>query len=325
MYILGTQLEQLCAAGRRNILLVAPFVKAHTLERLLGQVAAEVAVRCVTRWRPEEIVAGVSDLEVWPLLRDRVQSSLWLHPDLHAKFYRADDTCLIGSANITGTALGWSPNPNLELLIPIHAEHSIVQSFEEILSQECIQVDESLFQQMSQIVALIKQDSANLPRFVHEQRDVPYEIASSEPIVPASQWLPKLRQPADLYLAYTQRYDELTTVSRANAASDLQAVPVPPGLSRPAFEAYVGMLLLQKPILRQVDRFLTQPQRFGAVRDLLARLPCSTIPEFDPTHAWQTLMRWLLYFLPQRYTRIPSRHSEVLQRVSSNTAQSSAK
>lgn len=108
MYVLGTQLEQLCAAGRRDILLVAPFVKAHTLERLLGQVAAEVAVRCVTRWRPEEIVAGVSDLEVWPLLRDRVQSSLWLHPDLHAKLYRADDTCLIGSANITDTALGWN-------------------------------------------------------------------------------------------------------------------------------------------------------------------------------------------------------------------------
>jgi hypothetical protein len=287
-----------------DIVLVAPFVKAHTLERLLGHVTVEVAVRCITRWRPEEIVAGVSDLEVWPLLRERARSSLWLHPNLHAKFYRSDDTCLIGSANLTDTALGWSPHPNLELLIPIHAEHSIVQSFEEILSQECIRVDEGLFQQMSQIVALIEQDSANLPQFIHEQRDVPYEITSPELIIPALQWLPKLRQPADLYLAYTQHYDELITASRTVAASDLQSLSIPPGLSRPAFDAYVGMLLLQKPIIRQVDTFLTRPQRFGAVRDLLATLPCSTTPEFDSTRAWQTLMRWLLHFLPQRYTRI---------------------
>jgi hypothetical protein len=39
------------------------------------------------------------------------------------------------------------------------------------------------------------------------------------------------------------------------------------------------------------------------------------MPAITPTTAWQTLMRWLLYFLPRRYERVPSRHSEVLRRA----------
>ncbi|NNJ13476.1 hypothetical protein EKD04_024430 [Chloroflexales bacterium ZM16-3] len=56
-------------------------------------------------------------------------------------------------------------------------------------------------------------------------------------------------------------------------------------------------------------------QRFGAVRDVLARLPCAATPGFDATLAWQTLMRWLFHFLPVRYTRLPSRHAEVVGRA----------
>lgn len=39
-----------------------------------------------------------------------------LHPSLHAKFYRIDDVVLIGSANLTSSAMGWSQQPNLEIL-----------------------------------------------------------------------------------------------------------------------------------------------------------------------------------------------------------------
>jgi hypothetical protein len=115
-----------------------------------------------------------------------------------------------------------------------------------------------------------------------------------------------------------QRYDELTTAAQTAAAMDLHSFIVPPGLSRMAFEAYVGILLLQKPLIRQLDQLLITPQRFGAVRDFLTTHPCATTPDFNPTHAWQTLMRWLLYFLPLRYQRVPSRHSEVLRRAAAS-------
>ncbi len=110
--IWGTELFELCAEANQEVLLVAPFIKASVLERLLDRIYPDVSLKCITHWFPEEIVAGVSDLEVWNLIQNRPNSSLWLRPDLHAKYYRADNCCLIGSANLTNKALGWSDCPN---------------------------------------------------------------------------------------------------------------------------------------------------------------------------------------------------------------------
>ena len=151
----GTKLSNLCAEAKREVLLVAPFIKASVLERLLNEIHSDVCLKCITRWFPEEIVAGVSDLEVWNLIQSRANSSLWLRPDLHAKYYRADDRCLVGSANLTGKALGWSNFPNLELLVPLSADEPTVKAFETELLKACIFVTEDLFEQMSLAVQLL--------------------------------------------------------------------------------------------------------------------------------------------------------------------------
>lgn len=312
---LGIQLEQLCAAGRREVLLVAPFVKANSLHRLLQQIRADLPVRCVTRWRPEEIIAGVSDLEVWPLLRDRPQSSLWLRDDLHAKYYRADASCLVGSANLTDTALGWSRQPNLELLIALPADRPELQAFEGELQNTTTLVDETLYQQTLAVVELLQSQTEPIPIVIHERADVEYAVEAGAPGLSSALWLPTLRQPADLYLAYQGRSDELTGGARIAAATDLRAFVLPAQLSKPAFNAYLGLLLLQKPLVREIDTLLAASQRFGAIRDRLAGHRSGIDADFDASRAWQTLMRWLLYFLPDRYERVPARHSEVLRRT----------
>ena len=72
----------------------------------------------ITRWRAKEIAAGVSDLDVLQVAHDRPNTELALLDDLHAKLYLADEQCLVGSANLTGSALGWSNRSNIEILIP---------------------------------------------------------------------------------------------------------------------------------------------------------------------------------------------------------------
>jgi hypothetical protein len=89
---------------------------------------------------------------------------------------------------------------------------------------------------------------------------------------------------------------------------------VPLGLSKEAFEAYVGAQLLQMPIIRQVDEFVGEPQRFGAVTAFLKQQLIGNSPDFSANSAWQTLMRWLMYFLPTRYYRSVPNHSEVFSR-----------
>lgn len=69
--ILGTELSNLCSKANREVLLVAPFIKASVIEILLDKISPGVSLKCITRWIPEEIVAGVSDLEVWNLVQNR--------------------------------------------------------------------------------------------------------------------------------------------------------------------------------------------------------------------------------------------------------------
>jgi hypothetical protein len=88
-----------------------------------------------------------------------------------------------------------------------------------------------------------------------------------------------------------------------------------PNLPPKAFKVYIGTILLQHPLIRQVDAFVETPQRFGAVRDLIATFPCGSHPEFNANRAWQTLMRWLLYFLPERYALSVPNHSEIFYRM----------
>lgn len=302
----SSQLVQLITQARKELLLVAPFIKVNTLQKLLENIHEQVYVKCVTRWRSDEIIAGVSDLEVWLLIRNRPNSTLWLRSDLHAKYYRGDQQVLIGSANLTDAALGWSRQPNLELLVPTN----IQLEFEQLLFAGSVLVDDSIYEHIRDIVDNIREQTPIQPP------TTTIELSDEEvgEIVPIEEWLPMLRHPEKLYTAYIGELDQLGTGTRIAAIRDLGILDIPLGLSKDAFEASVGVQLLQQPIIRQVDQFVTTPQRFGAVRDFLKGLPCRSQEGFDADFAWQTLMRWLVYFLPNRYSSVTPRHSEVFSR-----------
>lgn len=318
MITLGDKVLALCEHAERELLLVAPFVKVNVLERMLSATANHVLVHCVTRWRPDEIVAGVSDLEIWPLLKERKAAKLSLRPNLHAKFYRTENDCLIGSANLTAAALGWSPISNLELLVSLPIQSPEVIDFELTLLRGSVEVDDSIFEQILNAVALLSAETPKLSGSTSEPKG--NEFVPESLVLPDA-WLPSLRNPEALFMAYIGRWEELTTASRDAALEDLAILNVPKELSKAAFEAYVGTLLLQQPIIRQVDAFVTTPQRFGAVTQLLESLPCNERLDFNADRAWQTLMRWLLYFLPMRYTVQQPRHSEIFSRLSTSKHQ----
>lgn len=118
--VLGDLLCDAASRAKGRVLLCAPFSKAAVLERLLGFVSSGIEVELFTRWQPDEVAAGVSDTEVLPLLEEH-GGSVFLCESLHAKAFCFDDRALVGSANLTDSDLGWSPSPNLELLLEVSA------------------------------------------------------------------------------------------------------------------------------------------------------------------------------------------------------------
>lgn len=312
---LGDQLQQLCQCSKSELVLVAPFIKTAVMSRLLEQIGDGVVLRCVTRWWPDEIASGVSDLEIWPLLKARPNSTLLLRQHLHAKYFRADEACLIGSANLTQTALGWKQPSNLELLIALPASGHGLPAFEQEVLSNAISVDDDLYHLVGEAVA-------QLPALPPHRDAEPFTMLSHTAETRAAYhvsvdhacWLPTLRNPSDLYRVYVGQMEAVTTASQEAALPDLEWLHIPPGLSSEVFQAFVAALLLQQPIIHQIDSFVSTPKRFGAVRNLLSSLPYVAQQGLDASYTWQTLMRWLLYFLPSRYQMSTPNYSEIFGR-----------
>jgi len=310
-FSLGEQLETICVEAINEVVLVAPFVKEHVLKRLLDCISHEVSVKVVTRWNPYEIQAGVSDLSIWPLIRARENTSLFLCSHLHAKYFRVDSRCLVGSANMTGKALGWNKMPNLELLVSLDYQSQNLPEFEQELFANSIAVNEYVHQYTLEAVAALPV----IVKPIEDEKQEPTETEDTESgrVLPAY-WLPATRFPENLYKAYCGEQDKLTGASRASTESDLAFLSIPPGLSNTSFNLLVGAMLLQSPIISEIDSFLTLPRRFGAVTAFLRSLPCAELPDFEANYSWQTLVRWFLLFLPHRYSKVKSHYSEVFVR-----------
>ena len=311
----GQALQSLVDSADRDLVLVAPFMKERVLHELLKNVSDEVRVRCVTRWKPDEIAAGVSDLGVFDVLSSRHRARLRLLPHLHAKYFRADGRCLVGSANLTASALGWSSPCNVEILLEVAPTDPRLREFEHFALTEAQPATAELRSLMEAAVedVLLYQRESRIPVSATWQRDTEDRIRDAASDATMATWLPTLRQPRDLFLAYAGRGDELSEASRKAALRDLAVLDPLVGLPHEAFAKVIAATLLQMPLLAEIDAYVTRPRRFGAVRDLLATK--TGRGRSQASDAWQTTMRWLLEFAPDRYRRTVPSHSEVFARV----------
>ena len=312
MATIGDELIELLSGARSEATIIAPFMKAAVVKRLMQNLAPGVVLSCITRWHPHEIKYGVSDLEVWDVLRAHEPSSLSLIPTLHAKFYRADDNYAIGSANLTNAALGWSTRPNVELLISGEMDPRL-RDWESFLFSQATNVDESLVRFFARLVDDLPNDNLVFTEHYSDTGstfDEEYGASNLE----VRSWLPMTRYPEHLYKAYLGHTEELSAAARESAKYDLLALAVPKGLDPDGFGVSVAASLLQMPVVHRIDQFLAEPRSFGAVRDFLGALP--QYPQHrDPSADWQTLMRWFRHFLPQRFLVSVPNYSEVTFRV----------
>ena len=291
----GELLVEWARSARHELLLVAPYIKLRALGRVLEVCSPTIPVRVVTRWQLHELASGVSDVEIWPLIANRPASSLWLQPSLHAKYYRIDDRWAVGSANLTGAGLGWSAPVNLEILVDATNIPDLSASFEEELFRGATSVDDAMYKEV--LSAL----SAFPP--VPIQATVASLGGST-----LSEWRPALRFPEDLFKYYVGDRANLSTAASESAASDLAVLSPPPRMTAHEFVAWVGIQLRQHPEVVAIEAYGATSRRFGEMRGFLAARGA-----LDSERAWQTWMRWLGYFLPDRYDFYVANYSEIFR------------
>lgn len=277
---IGTQLVDLCS-GALNVVIVAPYIKSDALSRILDVLRPEASVSCITRWTPHDLAVGASDAECRNLVMD-FGGSFQLHPSLHAKYYRIDDAVLIGSANLTSSALGWAPNPNLEILCSAGDDFE-ADGFEADVSNEAREITDAEFLAWKAIKKIGRR-----------------EDDFSDPYLPLDNWRPITRDPRHILLSYRNREFEIASPDEQTASrTDINALQIPAGLTDPELHTWLSTCLLAAPFPNSVIKLLPNPDKTESVR-VLANAYGLRLTE--ARRDMETVENWLAFFVPEIFS-----------------------
>ena len=290
----GESVLGLLRDAANRVVVVAPYIKASTLRQLLGAIPSSVSeCICVTRWLPEDIAAGVCDLDIFDDLEQVPGGYLLVHPHLHAKYYSNGQQTLVGSANLTSRALGWHPTPNIELLVSLPSTVPGLADWEKALLNSAIRATPQLRDQ-------IKKQADELGRDQVFQHAPEVEVSIGEGAV---YWVPQCPVPERLWEVYLGRGTGTMVSSALEAAQeDLTVLAPPKGLDQSLFTAYVSGILKQMPLLTEIDKLASAGLTDAKASEFLAdRLSAESPRDYD--QIWRVIKDWLVHFLPDTYIR----------------------
>lgn len=273
----GDLLLEVCSSAQR-LVIAAPYVKVDALNVVLSNATSDASLVCITRWRPEDLIVGASDTGCRTLITQR-RGSFRLHPSLHAKYYRIDGLVLVGSANLTSSAMGWTPQPNLEILCRAGDDFD-PHNFEQELLRDSREMSDAEFTCWESLIKInVENNSA---------------IVSALPLLDT--WRPATRDPRNLELAYQGREDEIASFDEQRAARrDIQKLSIPPGLTAEAVRAWISTCLLATPFTNSVIR-LSDSDAENVAGSLAETYGLSTTAA---RRDMEIVQNWLLFLAPE--------------------------
>ena len=270
----GDLLSKFCS-GAQNVILAAPYIKADALLRVLKEVDSKASINCITRWNPHDLAVGASDIDCRTIITER-GGSFRLHATLHAKYYKADNVMLIGSANLTSSGMGWSSDPNLEILCRPEDEFD-VEAFHAVLFGESREIRDKEFHHWESITQFTDPEVASV-------------CGLQQPI---DSWRPSTRDPQHLVLAYKGREDAIASSDEQRAARrDLQALQLPEGLTNEQIKSWTLTCLLSDSFTNSVIRLRRMDAPY-AYRELAETFSLGVTEARRDMEAVEIWLRWL--------------------------------
>ena len=238
------------------------------------------------------MLSGVSDLRVLEIGKKR-GIPLFLRDDLHAKLYVADHRCLIGSANVTETALGWRTPSNLELLVSVDRRHGAIEALLEELFQNAILANDLQRDRLQMLVDAVGQQKDFRIASVGDGG-----ISSKLP----TNWVPTIKTPADLFALYSGDEQRVMRTGIDVTRAELRRFQVPLGLREAGFRSWISAILAQTPVIERTINHIDDRRELneGVFRDLLSQVGADT-DEYPARDRMKVLQRWLEYFFGGDY------------------------
>ena len=286
----GSVIGEVLSNAERDVLIVAPFIQGGALSTLLEKIPSEVQKTIVTRWRPADVVSGVSDLAVYNIA-EKAGAGLFLRYDLHAKLFCGDDKCVVGSANVSGAGLGWHAGHNLELVIAVPRSRNEVARFEKELMSGSVRATADQRDRLSALRETVGGSAIWRAEYGQEEDLAKVSV----------DWIPEVANPEELYSVYAGQEDVSSAVLRI-MKDDLSKLGVIKGMKEPEFHSWIAASITQTAIVARVLEWIEREGE-ATESDMLNLLVGKgiDIEKYRPRDVLVVLERWLTYFLQERY------------------------
>lgn len=285
-------LEDRIQSGDETNFLIVPFIKVDALRQLHWIQTKKIRAKVICRWRPGDLLAGVSDVEVFTYLK-AAGCQLYVNNDIHMKLYVFEsNTAFNTSANLTLRGLGYSETANIEVGNMVTLTSDDWARIHRILLASR-QVDDAVYQRAKAFVENNPKPSLGLAEPDFFDKAKVFTFGS----LPATATPEKL---AAFYFAPNS--NEHTPEDVRRATHDLVTFEVPAGLIQAQFEKQLGDSFRKAPFVTDFVEFLKAQGslRFGAVTDWLHQ-KCEDVPL---PYRWQIkentaiFYDWLAHYVP---------------------------
>ena len=295
------------------VTLYSPYIKKEVVERLTSNVGADVSIQMICSWKIEDLVKGVSDIEVYTLLKEEGHH-LFYCPSLHLKTYLFDDEHLLtGSANLTSKGLGICKDANLETLVevdPIPNDYAIY--LRKILINSFL-ITDKICNQITEIVYKFSEkndfDVTGLNELEKNFRDIIMEkdyFLISE--------LPMTNSPKELYEKIINIKDGSIVEPVVTHDMALYALGQKEWDNAEEFESYLSDNFFSHPFIVKLCSFIDRPRRFGEFKEWVQN-NCTNVPvpsRRKLTENVQVLYGWLKTLGKDKFEYSRPGHSEIL-------------
>ncbi len=307
---IGEAIIEAASKASWQVAIVSPFITKVALDKLLAPIDPSVRISIVTRWRVRDVAAGISQPSILDSLVPFTDSRVVLQQDLHSKLYAIDDEiAYVGSANVTEAGLGFASAPNLETEIAVSPIPTSILTYVRGLETSGVPGTPELRSEVEKAANCIEiQDDQSMEEVVPSKPPISngFDLAT----------FPSMRHPEELYERYRAIQSCSSNDEREAVLNDLICVDLPYGLSNEEFMTIISKKLLDDEILMDFDEYLAEPRRFGEMTQWLK----NQCPHIADDHSFvqrrlQTILRWLQYFIPERYKLDQPNYSEVFYRV----------
>ena len=304
---LHVAMDELAHKGDNLILIVAPFIKLQSLDLLVRNIPSHVRCQVVSRWRPEDLVAGVSDLEVFEYLKRRGWP-LFVHSRVHMKLYVFEsNVAFMASGNLTMNGLGYTPSniANVEVGATVNLAANDWVNLYQLFGESRLMTEELY------------------ARYVEHVRSQPKALpppAAVDLVGPARAYtlasLPATETPLELGEFYASMSTSRPPCeAERRCYHDLATFRIQAGLSAGEFEVALGEAWRRNPFVRDFAEHLRQQGslRFGAVNAWIQE-KCDDVPlpyRWEIKTNTRIFYNWMAHYYPEVTWDRPT-HSQVI-------------